>query len=262
MRGARSAVLTVALAVLAGGLTACGSAGSGSDGGPSAAATASGGTVASPAVTSGAVAAGKAAATDPKAALAASAEVMRKAGSARYALSVPEGLEAEPGTGFANWATGPAAIEYLTDTPNAPIRVRVVGNEAYMGPTEQAAAGAGEQVFWVKTPFLMWRRPFYPQLAMAMDPVNQLTLATTGGSARSEPSRSTVPKSRTTAPSPTSPPWWARYPTSPRNTARTSKPPSRRAAKRTPSTSGSTPSRNSAGSASSAPTTARPEPSP
>ncbi|MFD4909317.1 hypothetical protein [Kitasatospora purpeofusca] len=180
MRGARSAVLTVALAVVAGGLTACGSAGSGNDGGPSAAATAAGGTVASTAVTSSAVAAGKAAATDPKAALAASAEVMRRAGSARYALSVPKGLEAEPGTGFANWATGPAAIEYLTDTPNAPIRVRVVGNEAYMGPTEQAAAGAGEQVFWVKTPFLMWRRPFYPQLAMAMDPVNQLTLATTG----------------------------------------------------------------------------------
>ncbi|WP_406097034.1 hypothetical protein [Kitasatospora purpeofusca] len=33
MRGARSAVLTVALAVQAGGLTACGSAGSGSDDG-------------------------------------------------------------------------------------------------------------------------------------------------------------------------------------------------------------------------------------
>ncbi|MFD7417465.1 hypothetical protein [Kitasatospora purpeofusca] len=93
---------------------------------------------------------------------------------------MPEGLEAEPGTGFANWTTGPAAIEYLTDAPNARIRVRVVGNEAYMDPTEQAAAGAGEQVFWVKMPFLMWRRPFYPQLTMAMDPVNQLTLATTG----------------------------------------------------------------------------------
>ncbi|KJY36708.1 hypothetical protein VR45_10780 [Streptomyces sp. NRRL S-495] len=132
------------------------------------------------AVPSSAVAAGTAAATDPKAALAASAEVMRKAGSARYTLSAPDGLEAKPGTGFANWATGPAAIEYLTDAPNTRIRVRLVGNEAYLGPTEQAAAGVGEQVFWVKTPFLMWRRPFYPQLAMAMDPVNQLTLATTG----------------------------------------------------------------------------------
>ncbi|WP_380282937.1 hypothetical protein [Kitasatospora purpeofusca] len=177
MRGARSAVVvTVAVAVLSGGLTACGSAGGDSEGGPSQAAT----TTPGGAVTSSGAAAGKAAELDPKAALAASAEVMRKAGSSRYTLSAPDGLEAKPGTGFANWATRPAAIEYLVDAPNARIRVRVVGNEAYMGPTEQAAAGAGEQVFWVKSPFLMWRRPFYPQLAMAMDPVNQLTLARAG----------------------------------------------------------------------------------
>ncbi|WP_344339794.1 hypothetical protein, partial [Kitasatospora putterlickiae] len=98
-------------------------------------------------------------------------------GGARYTLSAPDGLEAEPGAGFAHWASRPAAIEYLTDAPNSRIRVRVVGNEAYTGPTEQAAAGAGEPVLWVKSPFLMWRRPFYPQLAMAMDPVNQLTRA-------------------------------------------------------------------------------------
>ncbi|MFJ8434057.1 hypothetical protein ACIQ9P_22415 [Kitasatospora sp. NPDC094019] len=171
---ARSAVVTVAMAALVGGLTACGGAGGDGSGGPSPAAAAPGG-----AVPGGAGTTRKAAAADPEAALAASAEVMRKASSARYTLSSSGGPDADPGTGFANWATGPAAIEYLTDVPNAPIRVRVVGNEAYMGPTEQAAAGVGEQVFWVKSPFLMWRRPFYSQLAMAMDPVNQLTLAGT-----------------------------------------------------------------------------------
>ncbi|MER7705809.1 hypothetical protein ABTX81_23310 [Kitasatospora sp. NPDC097605] len=166
MRGAPSAVVvTVAAAVLAGGLTACGSTGGGAGG-------------ASPAATGPAAA--EAARTDPKAALAAAAEVMRKAGSARYTLTARDGGETKPGAGFAAWANRPAAIDYLGDLPNNRIRVRVVANEAYFGPTEQAAAAVGEQVFWVKTPFLMWRRPFYPQLSLAMDPVNQLTLAQAG----------------------------------------------------------------------------------
>ncbi|MFE7562895.1 hypothetical protein [Kitasatospora sp. NPDC057500] len=170
MRGTRSAAaVTVAAAVLAGGLTACG----GTGGGPSQRAAAPDGAAAS----SSGVAASTAAGPGPEAALAAAAEVMRKAGSARYTLAAPDGLEAKPGAGFAHWASRPAGIEYLVDTPKASIRVRVVGNEAYLGPTEQAAAEAGEQALWVKTPFAMWRRPFYPQLAMAMDPVNQLTRA-------------------------------------------------------------------------------------
>ncbi|MFE4518587.1 hypothetical protein ACFRMQ_30900 [Kitasatospora sp. NPDC056783] len=175
MRGTRSAVVTtVAAAVLAGGLTACG----GSGDGPSRGATTPGGAATGSGVAaSGGAATGQAAERDPKAALAAAAEVMRKAGGARYTLAASDGLEAKPGAGFAHWASRPAVIEYLTDAPDSRIRVRAVGNEAYMGPTDQAAAGVGEQVLWVKMPFLMWRRPFYPQLAMAMDPVNQLTRA-------------------------------------------------------------------------------------
>ncbi|WP_188297075.1 hypothetical protein [Streptomyces sp. CBMA156] len=167
--------MTVAAVVLAGGLTACGGAGGGTAGGPSAAA-APGGTAAG----SGTATGGKAAGLDPKAALAAAAEVMRKAGGGRYALSAPDGLEAKPGAGFASWGGRPAAIEYLGDAPGAKLRVRVVGNEAYMGPTEQAAAAVGQQTFWSKMPFLMWRRPFYPQLSLAMDPVTRLTVAQAG----------------------------------------------------------------------------------
>ncbi|MET8545850.1 hypothetical protein ABZW03_35225 [Kitasatospora sp. NPDC004799] len=180
MRGARSAAaVTVAAAVLLGGLTACGGAGGEpSPAAPPAGAAAAGSTPA------GGAAAGKAAETteaDPQAALAAAAEVMRKAGSGRYTLSAPAGPDSAPGTGFAVWAGRPAAIEYLADAPKPPrLRLRIVGNEAYTGPTEQAAAAVGEQVFWSKMPFLMWRRPFYPQLSLAMDPVNQLTVARSG----------------------------------------------------------------------------------
>ncbi|MFE2109493.1 hypothetical protein ACFXAF_27040 [Kitasatospora sp. NPDC059463] len=175
MRGASSAVVVaVTAAVLAGGLTACGSSGGvGAAGGPSPA-----GTVPD-AATAGATATG-AAELDPEEALAAAAEVMRRAGSARYALSVREGNGGAPGTGFARWTDGPAVLDYLADDPGVRLRLRMAGNTAYLGPTEQVAAAVGEQVVWVPTPFAMWHKPFYPQLSLVMDPANLLTLARAG----------------------------------------------------------------------------------
>ncbi|MFF8772536.1 hypothetical protein [Kitasatospora sp. NPDC015120] len=183
MRGARSAVvMTVTAAVLAGGLTGCGSSGGGgAEGRPSPAATVPATATAATATAGGTAAGGTAtAALDPEAALAAAAEVMRRAGSARYTLSGGDGSAAVPGTGFTRWADGPAVLDYLADDPGTRLRIRMAGNEAYFGPTEQVAAAVGEQVIWVKATFILWRKPFYPQLSLVMDPVNLLTLARAG----------------------------------------------------------------------------------
>ncbi|MEU6233767.1 hypothetical protein [Kitasatospora sp. NPDC047058] len=162
MRALRIAAVAVTAAVLVAGLTACGSDGKA-------------GTKAA-----GDAAPGKALELDPKAALAASALVMQKAGNATFTVAAPDGLEARPGAGTANWSGARTAVEYVADGQGQKLKVRMVGGDVYYGVG--AAAGAPGEL-WVKATDVVWRAkagPFVMLLGQTANPVVQLAAAQSG----------------------------------------------------------------------------------
>lgn len=148
MRALRLASAVATTAVLLGAATACGSDAKSGD--------AKGGTKtgeAKPGDTKSADAKGAdplaaALAADPKAALAASAVVMQKAGNGKVTM-----IPADPaGTGDADWKDpAKAAVDLASDIEGKKLRIRVLGTDAYLGGGDDVAPALGGK-HWVKMP--------------------------------------------------------------------------------------------------------------
>ncbi|MFJ9441647.1 hypothetical protein ACIRRH_07200 [Kitasatospora sp. NPDC101235] len=138
MRALRLASAVATAAVLLGAVTACGSSGgSGTEGGDTKSGDTKGGDPLAAAL-----------AGDPKAALAASAVVMQKAGNGKVTM-VPSNPDNPGGTGDADWKD-PArtAVDLAGDMGGKNLRIRVIGTDAYLGGDEAAPALGGKH--WVK----------------------------------------------------------------------------------------------------------------
>ncbi|MFE7528905.1 hypothetical protein ACFU7Y_24775 [Kitasatospora sp. NPDC057542] len=143
MRALRLASTVATAAVLLGAVTACGSSG-GSDTKPGD--TKGGDAKSGDAKVGDPLAA--ALAGDPKAALAASAVVMQKAGNGKVTM-VPSNPDNPGGTGDADWKDpAKTAVDLAGDMGGKKLRIRVIGTDAYLGGDEAATALGGKR--WVK----------------------------------------------------------------------------------------------------------------
>ncbi|MFD0411029.1 hypothetical protein [Kitasatospora sp. NPDC127116] len=151
MRALRLASAVATTAVLLGAATACGSDAKSGD--------AKGGTKtgeAKPGDTKSADAKGAdplaaALAADPKAALAASAVVMQKAGNGKVTM-IPADPTDPAGTGDADWKDpAKAAVDLASDIEGKKLRIRVLGTDAYLGGGDDVAPALGGK-HWVKMP--------------------------------------------------------------------------------------------------------------
>ncbi|MET8541243.1 hypothetical protein ABZW03_11395 [Kitasatospora sp. NPDC004799] len=149
MRALRLASAAATVAVLLGTATACGGDAKSSDAkaGDTRTAEAKGGEIKAPEAKAADPLAA-ALAGDPKAALAASAVVMQKAGNGKVAM-IPSDPENPGGTGDADWKDpAKASTDLLGDMGGKKLKIRVVGVDAYLGGDEAAAALGGKH--WVK----------------------------------------------------------------------------------------------------------------
>ncbi|MGW4893287.1 hypothetical protein ACWEQL_13630 [Kitasatospora sp. NPDC004240] len=166
MRAVRLASAVVVSAVLIGGLTACGS-----DAKSTAQAAA------------GDAAAAKAADLDPKAALAASAAVMKNAKNAKINILGGEGNA----SGSASW-DGKSSVDVTAEGGDGPNKVRVVGGDVYLGGGAEIAAALGGK-HWTKPdpkdPVLGPIGGVALTTAQMVNPVLQLT----AGAAAGKPSK-------------------------------------------------------------------------
>ncbi|MEE1787160.1 hypothetical protein PUR71_30270 [Streptomyces sp. SP17BM10] len=161
----RLASAVVTAAVLVGGVTACGSSGK------SVADTKGGDTKAAGDAVAGALAG------DPKAALAASALVMQKAGNGKVAMVAPDGSTHTAGSGDADWKdAGKTAVDLTGEMDTKKMRIRVVGADVYLGGGEAEAAVLGGK-HWVKMPPGNEMGSSILLMSQMLNPVVQLTLA-------------------------------------------------------------------------------------
>ncbi|MFD9591500.1 hypothetical protein ACFWA9_01930 [Kitasatospora sp. NPDC059973] len=160
MRVLRHACVTVAATVLAAGLAACGSDGT------------TGTKAAGDAV------AGAAAGLDPRAALAASAVVMQRAGNGSLALTA----EAGPMAGTAEWQQR-TVVDVAAKTESG-TRARIIGDEVYLGGGLQTTAVLGGK-HWAriepKDPVVGSMSVMFLTVAQLTNPVLQLSAAAQGG---------------------------------------------------------------------------------
>ncbi|MET8623069.1 hypothetical protein ABZW30_04820 [Kitasatospora sp. NPDC004669] len=165
MRAVRLASTVATAAVLLAALTACGSKG-GSD--------AKGTDAKDP----GSLAA--ALTGDPKAALAASALVMQKAGNGKVAMTSADSSNAAGG-GTADWKDpGKVAVDVAIDMEGKKLKVRVVGTDAYVGGDGAGASALGGK-HWVKAPVSEEMGGAFLVMGQMMNPVAQLTVAAQSG---------------------------------------------------------------------------------
>ncbi|MER6303408.1 hypothetical protein ABT247_28135 [Kitasatospora sp. NPDC001539] len=173
MRAVRLASTAVTAAVLLAALTACGS-GSGKSGDDAkspdtkSAATKDPGSLAA-ALTG-----------DPKAALAAAALVMQKAGNGKVAMITPDSSQ-PGGAGTADWKDpGKASVDLTSDMEGKKLKVRVIGTDAYVGGDDTAAPALGGK-HWVKVPASEEMGSAFLVMGQMMNPVAQLTVAGQSG---------------------------------------------------------------------------------
>ncbi|MFJ8470630.1 hypothetical protein [Kitasatospora sp. NPDC094011] len=166
MRAVRLASTVATAAVLLAALTACGSgkgdnkasAGDGKD--------------------AGAAAAAAGAPADPKAALAAAALVMQKAGNGKVAMTSPD-ASSPGGSGTADWKDpAKVALDVTGDMEGKKLKIRVIGADAYIG-SDDAAALQGKH--WIQVPNSEEMGGAFAVMGQMMNPVTQLTIAAAGG---------------------------------------------------------------------------------
>ncbi|MEU9041998.1 MULTISPECIES: hypothetical protein [unclassified Kitasatospora] len=166
MRAVRLASAVATTAVLLGAVTACSS---GSKGGNDAkSGDAKGGDPIAAALTG-----------DPKAALAASALVMQKAGNGKVTMIAPDDAKGG-GSGDADWKDPAKAAADLTgDMGGKKLSFRVIGADAYLGGGDAAAALGGKH--WVKLPAGNEAGDGFVAAGQMLNPVVVLTVAAQGG---------------------------------------------------------------------------------
>ncbi|MFJ4185723.1 hypothetical protein [Kitasatospora sp. NPDC089509] len=166
MRVVRLASTVATAAVLLAALTACGSgksdnkasAGDGKD--------------------AGAAAAAAGAPADPKAALAAAALVMQKAGNGKVAMTSPDASN-PGGSGTADWKDpAKVALDVTGDMEGKKLKIRVIGADAYIG-SDDAAALQGKH--WIQVPNSEEMGGAFAVMGQMMNPVTQLTIAAASG---------------------------------------------------------------------------------
>ncbi|MFF3113209.1 hypothetical protein ACFVSN_28905 [Kitasatospora sp. NPDC057904] len=161
----RLASAVVTAAVLVGGVTACGSSAK------SAADTKGGDTKAAGDAVAGALGG------DPKAALAASALVMQKAGNGKVTMVAPDGSTHTGGSGDADWKDpGKTSVDLTGEMDTKKLRIRVVGTDVYLGGGDAEAAALGGK-HWVKMPAGNEMGDGLLLMTQMLNPVVQLTLA-------------------------------------------------------------------------------------
>ncbi|MFF4385016.1 hypothetical protein [Kitasatospora sp. NPDC001547] len=115
---------------------------------------------------------------DPKAALAASALVMQKAGNGKVTM-IPAEPDSPGGTGDADWKEpAKTSVDLLGDMGGKKLKIRVVGVDAYLGGDEAAPALGGKH--WVKLSTDETGATFRAAGQM-MNPVTLLTMAAQSG---------------------------------------------------------------------------------
>ncbi|MFF7990060.1 hypothetical protein ACFZDG_09750 [Kitasatospora xanthocidica] len=170
MRAVRLASAVVTTVVLLGAVTACGSSKGGNDakGGDAKGGDAKGGDPIAAALTG-----------DPKAALAASALVMQKAGNGKVSMVAPDDTKGG-GTGDADWKDpGKAAVDLTGDMGGKKLKIRVVGADAYLGGDQAAPALGGKH--WVKLPAGNEAGDGFRAAGQMLNPVVVLTVAAQSG---------------------------------------------------------------------------------
>lgn len=166
MRAVRLASAVATTAVLLGAVTACGSSKGGND---AKAGDAKGGGDPIAAALTG----------DPKAALAASALVMQKAGNGKVSMVAPDDAKGG-GTGDADWKDpAKAAVDLVGDMGGKKLRIRVVGPDAYLGGDDAAAVLGGKH--WVKLPAGNEAGDGFRAAGQMLNPVVLLTVAAQSG---------------------------------------------------------------------------------
>ncbi|MFF1903393.1 hypothetical protein [Kitasatospora sp. NPDC058218] len=164
MRALRLASVAVAAAVLSGGLSACSSGGG------------TGGTADTKAA--GDAIAGKVADLDPRAALAASAAVMQRAGNGSLTVST----ESDTLTGAGDWRQ--QTVVDLAGKDKASTKVRVLGDDVYLGGGPETTVVLGGR-HWAKVgpkdPIVGSMSVLFLSMAQMTNPVLQLSAAAQGG---------------------------------------------------------------------------------
>ncbi|MEV7772026.1 hypothetical protein [Kitasatospora sp. NPDC086791] len=162
MRAVRLASAVATTAVLLGAVTACSSGNDAESG------DAKGGDPIAAALTG-----------DPKAALAASALVMQKAGNGKVTMVSPNDSKGG-GTGDADWKDpAKAAVDLVGDMEGKKLRIRVIGPDAYLGGDDAAAALGGKH--WVKLPAGDQAGDGFRAAGQLLNPVVPLTVAAQSG---------------------------------------------------------------------------------
>ncbi|MFD7576927.1 hypothetical protein [Kitasatospora sp. NPDC059817] len=160
MRATRLASTVAIAAVLLGAVTACGSKGGDAKSGDAAAAALTG---------------------DPKAALAASALVMQKAGNGKVTMISPDGSTHTAGSGDADWKDpNRAAVDLTGEVETKKIRFRVIGTDGYLGGGDSEAAAMGGK-HWIKLPASNELGNGVLLMSQLLNPVAQLGLAAQSG---------------------------------------------------------------------------------
>ncbi|GAB7182522.1 hypothetical protein ATKI12_2353 [Kitasatospora sp. Ki12] len=167
MRVVRLASAVVTTAVLLGAVTACSSSKGGND--AKAGNDAKGGAPIAAALTG-----------DPKAALAASALVMQKAGNGKVSMVAPDDSKGG-GTGDADWKDpGKPSVDLTGDMAGKKLKIRVVGADAYLGGGDEAAPALGGK-HWVKLPSGNEAGDGFRVVGQMLNPVVMLTVAAQSG---------------------------------------------------------------------------------
>ncbi|MBD0694280.1 hypothetical protein [Streptomyces sp. CBMA123] len=168
MRAVRLASTVATAAVLLAALTACGSKGGDSK------------ATANDAKDAGAAAAAAGLSADPKAALAAAALVMQKAGNGKVAMTSPD-ASSPGGSGTADWKDpGKVALDVASDMDGKKLKIRVIGADAYVGG-DDATTAALQGKHWVKVPSSEEMGGAFVVMGQMMNPVAQLTIAAGSG---------------------------------------------------------------------------------
>ncbi|MEV0532261.1 hypothetical protein [Kitasatospora sp. NPDC050463] len=165
MRALRLASVAVAAAVLSGGLSACSSGGGGGTGGTADTKAA------------GDAIAGKVGDLDPRAALAASAVVMQRAGNGSLTLST----DSDTLTGAGDWRQQTAVD--LAGKDKTSTKVRVLGDDVYLGGGPETTVVLGGR-HWAKVlpkdPIVGSMSVLFLTMAQMTNPVLQLSAAQSG----------------------------------------------------------------------------------
>ncbi|WP_033332011.1 MULTISPECIES: hypothetical protein [Streptomyces] len=168
MRAVRLASVVATTAVLLAGATACGGSKGGND-------TKSGDAKGSDAKGGDPIAAALTA--DPKAALAASALVMQKAGNGKVSMISPDDAKGG-GTGDADWKDpGKVSVDLVGDMGSKKLKIRVIGADAYLGGDGAALGGK----HWVKLPAGNEAGDGFRAAGQMLNPVVVLTVAAQSG---------------------------------------------------------------------------------